>query len=217
MKYLQGFTENQIEQQFSSRGIQDESLLKAFRFIDRSLFVPLAKRSQSYEDSPISIGLGQTISQPYIVALMTMLLGVQPDNKILEIGTGSGYQTAILAFLGAEVWTIEFWKELQLQAIEALRKHGLTENVHFVEGDGYEGIPKEAPFDRIIVTCAPDHVPPPLLKQLGDPGIMILPVGEPGRIQRLLKIEKKKGLINKRNVSGVVFVPMLRKKEGPSQ
>jgi len=212
-----GFSNIQIEHQLTALGIHEEPLLDAFRSIDRSLFVEPSQRSCAYLDSPLAIGFGQTISQPYIVALMTQLLQVRPDLQVLEIGTGSGYQTAILAFLGTTVWTVEYWEALQQRACAILEELGLSKNVHFVVGDGYEGLATEAPFDRITVTCAPDHIPEPLLEQLADPGIMVIPVGKPGMIQNLWQIKKRDGLVEKKDISRVAFVPMLRKKEEKSQ
>jgi protein-L-isoaspartate(D-aspartate) O-methyltransferase len=175
--------------------------------VPRHRFVPPECLSEAYADHPLPIGYGQTISQPYVVALMTQHLAIQPAEKVLEIGTGSGYQAAILAELTDQVYTIEIIEPLGQQAAATLKKLGY--NVHCKIGDGYYGWEENAPFDAIIVTCAPDHVPQPLLKQLKDGGRLVIPVGPPGFYQTLWLIERKGEQFQTTNLGGVAFVPML--------
>lgn len=179
------------------------------RQIPRHEFVPEEFRDAAYQDRPLGIGYGQTISQPYIVGFMTHHLEPKPKDRILEVGTGSGYQAAILAKLVAEVYSIEIVPELAERAGETLKKLGLT-NVHTKAGDGYLGWPEHEPFDGIIVTCAPDHVPAPLVRQLKEGGRMIIPVGDPGD-QSLYLLEKRGGKIERKAVLPVRFVPMTGK------
>jgi protein-L-isoaspartate(D-aspartate) O-methyltransferase len=190
--------------------VKDPSVLDAMRSVPRHLFVPSPEVSLAYGDFPLPIGYGQTISQPYIVALMTEMLELKPEHKVLEIGTGSGYQAAILSSLVKEVYTIEIIKPLALQAEERLKKlHYL--NVQVKLGDGYYGWEKHAPFDRIIVTCATTFVPPPLLKQLKPGGKMCIPVGGLYTVQYLTMVEKsKEGSITMRKTLPVRFVPLAR-------
>ena len=171
--------------------------------------MPLEHRKNAYEDQPLPIGHHQTISQPFIVALMTEQLKPQPTDKVLEIGTGSGYQAAILAGLVKEVFTIEIVEPLAKRAETDLRRLGYT-NVFVKAGDGYKGWPEHAPFDAIIVTCAPDQVPQPLIEQLRDGGRMIIPVGPDGGMQELFLLEKRGGEVKQRAVLPVRFVPMTR-------
>ncbi len=195
-----------VAQQLTSRGIHDARVLAAMRKVPREEFVPANFRRESYEDEPLPIGYGQTISQPYIVALMTEQLHLQPTDRVLEIGTGSGYQAAVLAELVAEVYTIDIIQALAKSAETTLRHLGYN-NVHVKAGDGYKGWPERAPFDAVIVTCAPDHVPQPLVDQLKDGGRMIIPVG--GRLaQELYLLEKRNGAIRQEAVLPVRFVPM---------
>ena len=191
-----------------SRGVRDAPLLRALRAVPRECFVPKALRDYAYNDYPLSIGQGQTISQPYMVALMTARLDVSPGEKVLEIGTGSGYQTAILAELGLEVYMVEVLPELQAQARERLTALGY-EKIHFWLGDGYEGWPEHAPYAGIIVTAAPPQLPPPLLAQLAEGGNMIIPTGLPGRHQILWKIMRISGEIKKIRLDDVAFVPLV--------
>jgi protein-L-isoaspartate(D-aspartate) O-methyltransferase len=190
------------------RGITDEDVLNAMRQVPRHLFVPENQRRFAYEDYPLPIGYGQTISQPYIVALMTELLELHEGDKVLEIGTGSGYQAAILAEIPSiEVYTIEIVPELATSACEQLESQGYA-NVHCKEGDGYYGWPEHSPFDAIIVTAAPDHLPSPLLEQLAYSGRMVIPIGPPGGYQTLWKfIKGPQGELQALNKGGVAFVP----------
>jgi protein-L-isoaspartate(D-aspartate) O-methyltransferase len=199
-----------VSSQLRSRGIDDTSVLKAMTTVPRHLFVPSRIRDLAYQDSALPIDHDQTISQPYIVALMSQLLSVKPGDKVLEIGTGSGYQAAVLAEMGVEVFTIEIIPELGLQAEKLLGKLGY-DRVKVKIGDGYPGWPESAPFDGIIVTCAPTEIPEPLEKQLAEGGRMVIPVGESG-FQELLLLTKKQGRIIKQNTIDVRFVPMVDKK-----
>lgn len=198
-----------VETQISARRIRDSRVLAAIQSVPRHEFVPAELRAHAYEDRPLPIGYDQTISQPYIVAFMTEQLAPQPTQRVLEIGTGSGYQAAVLAKLVAEVYTIEIVEPLAKRATADLSRLGF-ENVHVRAGDGYQGWPEAAPFDAIIVTCAPEHVPEPLVRQLKDGGRMIIPVGESGR-QQLYVLEKRSGKVERRAVLPVRFVPMTGK------
>jgi protein-L-isoaspartate(D-aspartate) O-methyltransferase len=199
--------EKMVDGQISARGITDEAVLEAMRNVPRHLFVPEDMIPFAYDDRPLPIGYGQTISQPYIVALMTESLQVQPGDKVLEIGTGSGYQAAILAELDADVYTIEIIPELARQAEDRLRVLGYEE-IHVRNADGYFGWEEEAPFDKIIVTAAPDHLPQPLAEQLKDGGRLIIPIGPVGFIQTLWLFEKLKGELQATNMGSVTFVPL---------
>ena len=194
-----------VASQIEERGITDPKILEALRKIPRHLFVPERYRSHAYDDGPLPIGEGQTISQPYIVALMTSLIQPDKKDKILEIGTGSGYQAAVLANLVGDVYTIEIVDTLGKRAEVLLDSLGF-ENIHVRIGDGYKGWPEFAPFDGIIVTCAPPEVPQPLLDQLKDGGRLVIPVGVDR--QELMLYEKKNGDITKKSVLPVRFVPM---------
>ena len=199
-----------IERQIVARGITNQRVLKVMGEVPRHELVPEGYRSDAYLDSPIPIGFGQTISQPYIVAFMTEQLHPRPTDRVLEIGTGSGYQAAVLAGLVKEVYSIEIVKELATRAEKDLKRLGYT-NVHVRAGDGYKGWPEAAPFDAVIVTCAPDAVPQALVDQLKEGGRMIIPVG--GSFdQELYLLEKKGGKTEKRAVLPVRFVPMIRQK-----
>jgi protein-L-isoaspartate(D-aspartate) O-methyltransferase len=195
-----------VQQQLMARGIHEERVLAAMAKVPREEFVPPSSRVESYEDGPLPIGQGQTISQPYIVAFMTEQLQPKRNDRVLEVGTGSGYQAAILAELVAEVYTIEIIEPLAKSAEAALQRLGYK-NVHVKTGDGYKGWPEHAPFDSITVTCAPDHVPQPLVDQLKEGGRMIIPVGAFGD-QELYLLEKKDGELQRRAVLPVRFVPM---------
>src|SRR6266480_6682610 len=181
--------ERMVQQQLRTRGIKDERVLAALAKVPREEFVPQDSRAASYEDGPLPIGYDQTISQPYIVAFMTEQLRLSPTDRVLEIGTGSGYQAAILAELAGKVYTIEIVAPLAQSAEAALQRLGYK-NVHVKVGDGYKGWPEYAPFDAIIVTCAPDHVPQPLIDQLKEGGRMIIPVGGGLGYQQLHLLEK---------------------------
>jgi len=196
-----------IDWQIRGRGVTDEEVLRAMSTVPRHEFVPPEYQNQAYDDHPLPIGYGQTISQPYIVALMTELLELKPGSKVLEIGTGSGYQAAILAELTDQVYTVEIIPELAEQAAKRLARLGYT-NVRVKTGDGYYGWEEHAPYDAIIVTCAPDHVPQPLIDQLRDGGRLVIPVGPPGGYQTLWQIRKEGDQIKSRNVTGVIFVPL---------
>jgi protein-L-isoaspartate(D-aspartate) O-methyltransferase len=197
--------------------VKDEKILEAMRRVPRHLFVPPSSMSIAYGDFPIPIGHGQTISQPYIVALMTEMLRVTPEHKVLEIGTGSGYQAAILSALVKEVYTIEIVKPLALQAEERLKRLRYL-NVQVKAGDGYYGWEEHAPFDRVIVTCAASFVPSPLLKQLKPGGKMCIPVGAQYTVQYLTMIEKSaEGTITMRKTLPVAFVPLTRGDGEPRQ
>ena len=197
-----------VQQQLVARGINNEGVLAAMGKVAREEFVPLELRSETYEDGPLPIGHGQTISQPYIVAFMTERLRAKPSDRVLEIGTGSGYQAAILAELVSDVYTIEIVQPLAKTAEATLQRLGYK-NVHIKMGDGYKGWPEEAPFDAIIVTCAPDKVPQPLVDQLKDGGRMVIPVGE-RFAQELYLLEKKNGQLKESVTLPVRFVPMMR-------
>jgi len=198
-----------VEAQIRRRGINEPSVLKAMRKVPRHEFVPSEAREYSYEDYPLPIGYNQTISQPYIVAAMTEALELTPEKKVLEIGTGSGYQAAVLAEIVDKVYSIEIVPQLAERAKDTLKKLNYT-NVKVRAGDGYLGWPEEAPFDAIIVTCAPDDIPDPLIEQLAEGGQIIIPVG--GRFgQRLVRVTKKDGELKTENLMGVIFVPMTGK------
>ncbi len=197
--------EKMVREQIAARGIKDERVLEALRKVPRHELVPETYRAWSYSDRPLPIGEDQTISQPYIVAYMTEQLQLDGDEKVLEIGTGSGYQAAVLAELSDQVYTIEIVPKLAQRATRDLRRLGY-ENVHVREGDGYQGWPQHAPFDAIIVTAAPGHVPQPLVDQLGVGGRMILPVGE--HYQELILITRDKEGVRRSRLIGVRFVPM---------
>ncbi|MCS7315192.1 MAG: protein-L-isoaspartate(D-aspartate) O-methyltransferase [Bryobacterales bacterium] len=202
--------ERMVREQIEERGVRHPDVLRVMRQTPRHLFLPERLRSQAYEDHPVPIGYGQTISQPYIVALMTELLEPHRDAKVLEIGTGSGYQAAVLAPLVRHVYTIEIVRELAESAAELLKKLGYH-NVTVRWGDGYLGWPEEAPFDRIIVTAAPPEVPKALLDQLKPGGKLVAPVGSSIFGQDLIVIEKTPdGKIRRRSVLPVMFVPMVK-------
>lgn len=195
-----------VETQIVARGVRDPGVLEAMRKVPRHLFVDPAQRAQAYEDHPLPIAGNQTISQPYIVALMTELLEVKPEDRVLEIGTGSGYQSAVLAELAREVFTIEIVPELARTAAARL-KELRYENVTVREGDGYRGWPERAPFDAIIVTAAPERIPQPLLDQLAPEGILVIPVG--GFFQELKVFRKSRdGKLTEKDILPVRFVPM---------
>jgi protein-L-isoaspartate(D-aspartate) O-methyltransferase len=197
-----------VHEQLIARGIKDARVLAAMEKVPREEFVPAESRAASYEDGPLPIGYDQTISQPYIVAFMTGQLQLNPADRVLEIGTGSGYQAAVLAGLVADVYSIEIIEPLAKNARTTLQRLG-CDNVHVKIGDGYKGWPEEAPFDAIIVTCAPDKVPQALIDQLKDGGRMIIPVGE-RFAQELYLLEKRNGQIKQSVTLPVRFVPMAK-------
>lgn len=202
--------EQMVSRQISGRGIEHAPTLDAMRNVERHLFVPQEQINRAYDDGPLSIGYGQTISQPYIVAYMTQIIDPKPGFKILEIGTGSGYQAAVLAEIVDKVYTIEIIPELGKSAFDRLRKLGY-DNVEVIIADGYQGLQDQGPFDAIIVTAAAEHIPPPLIQQLKDGGKMIIPVGSPFLVQTLMLVEKKKGKISTSSLMPVRFVPFTRK------
>jgi protein-L-isoaspartate(D-aspartate) O-methyltransferase len=199
-----------VEEQLKSRNIKSQAVLDAMRSVERHLFVPEDSQSRAYYDAPLPIGLDQTISQPYIVAYMTEQLEPFGGKKILEIGTGSAYQAAILAHLGSEVYTVELLEAHAINAEKLLEKLNYK-NVKVKQGNGFLGWPEEAPFDAIIVTAAPSKIPEKLVEQLKDGGKMILPVGPPHMVQYLRLITKSGGRITDRELLPVRFVPMLER------
>jgi len=198
-----------VRTQIRGRGVKDERVLAAMEAVPRAEFVPAAQRPHAYEDRPLPIGEDQTISQPYIVALMTELLAVKEGDRVLEIGTGSGYQAAVLAELTPHVYTIEIIPTLAERAEETLRRLGY-DTVEVMAGDGYLGWPEHAPFDGIIVTCAPEEVPEPLKEQLREGGRMVIPVGPQWTHQTLYVLTKKGEALEQKAVIPVRFVPMVR-------
>ena len=197
-----------IEEHLKGRGITNNAVLDAMRKVPRQHFVPENLQNSAYEDAPLPIGMGQTISQPYIVAYMTEMLEPRPGMKILEIGTGSGYQTAVLAQLGCEVYSVEILEEHADSARDKLAALHY-ENVKIKHGNGQQGWPEESPFDAILVTAAPAAIPPALPGQLKDGGTMIVPVGTAGSVQWLKCITKKDGELTENSLLPVRFVPMI--------
>ncbi len=196
-----------VQEQIAARGVLDARVLEAMRKVERHRFVPEPMTAFAYEDRPLPIGEDQTISQPYIVAFMTEALGLQGDEKVLEIGTGSGYQAAVLSGLVKEVYTIEIVPTLAARAKETLASLGYS-NIHVKQGDGFLGWPAHAPFDRIIVTAAVGEIPPPLVEQLKEGGILVAPEGD--WYQELVILTKEKGKIKKTRTIAVRFVPLVR-------
>lgn len=203
--------EKMVSDQIEDRGIHDQQVLRAMREVERHWFVPENNRSNSYEDRPLGIGYGQTISQPYIVAYMTEMLKLQPNYRVLEIGTGSGYQAAVLAKIVREVYTIEIVTQLGDSAAARLKRLGYK-NISVKNADGYHGWTENAPFDAIMVTAAAEFIPPPLIQQLKDGGRMIIPIGSPYLTQWLMLVEKKNGKMTTKRLIPVSFVPFTRKK-----
>jgi protein-L-isoaspartate(D-aspartate) O-methyltransferase len=202
--------EAMVARQIAARGVNDPRVLEAMRSVPRHLFMPESSRPHAYADTPLPIGEGQTISQPYIVALMTELARPRPEDRVLEVGTGSGYQAAVLSKLAKHVWSIELEPTLARTAADVLSKQGY-ENVTVRAGDGYLGWPEESPFDIIMVTAAPDHVPQPLIDQLATGGRMVVPVGGAYSTQDLRLIEKdRSGNVTSRTITPVRFVPLRR-------
>jgi protein-L-isoaspartate(D-aspartate) O-methyltransferase len=201
--------EAMVRTQVAERGIKGRATLQAMRAVPRHLFVPAYLIGGAYQDQPLPIGHGQTISQPYIVAYMTELIRPQAAHKVLEIGAGSGYQAAVLAQIVKQVYTIEIVPELGHAARDRLQKLGY-QNVHVRVADGYDGWPEQAPFDAIVVTAAAEYIPPPLIRQLKDGGRMVIPVGSPFLVQTLMLVEKDKGNVKTTSLVPVRFVPFRR-------
>ncbi len=199
--------EQMVETQLESRDIQSERVLEAMKKVPRHLFMPASVRQYAYVDSPVPIGKGQTISQPYIVGLMTQTVVPKPGDRALEVGTGSGYQAAVLGELVKEVFSIEIIPDLAERAGKALSDLGY-DNVEVRQGDGYQGWPEKAPFDIILVTAAPEIIPQPLIDQLAEGGRLVVPVGPQGEIQTLTLVTKEKGEVQRTHITGVRFVPM---------
>ncbi|MCX6026438.1 MAG: protein-L-isoaspartate(D-aspartate) O-methyltransferase [Chloroflexi bacterium] len=199
-----------VTRSIDEAGVHDPATLAAMRAVPRHLFVPTSLLDQAYENHPLPIGYGQTISQPYIVGLMTAELELEPDDRVLEIGTGSGYQAAVLAHIVREVFTIEIIAPLEEEAAARLASLGYN-NIRVRVDDGYYGWPEAAPFDAILVTAAPDHVPQPLLGQLAIGGVMLIPVGPVGLYQELWKIRRvSTEQFDSVSLGGVAFVPLTR-------
>lgn len=197
-----------VEKQLRARGIRDPRVLAAMAELPRDVFVVPGDRASAYDDNPLPIGFGQTISQPYIVALMTEALELTPEHRVLEIGTGSGYQTAILSRLAGEVFSVESVSSLADEAKRHLEGLGIG-NVRMRIGDGYLGWPEEAPFDRVIATAAPETVPEALVEQLVDGGVMVIPIGV--HYQELIVLRKHGEKVSRRKIADVRFVPMVKR------
>src|SRR3990170_8374567 len=197
-----------VEQDIRGRGVKDPVVLGVMGKVPRHLFVDASYRDRAYGDHPLPIGEGQTISQPYVVALMTGALGLKRSDRVLEIGTGSGYQAAVLAEVVREVYTIEIRKDLAQRAELALKKLGYK-NVQVKYGDGYFGWEEQAPFDAVIITAAANHIPPPLIKQLKEGGRLIIPLGSTVYYQVMTLATKQKGELNVMQMGSVAFVPMI--------
>jgi protein-L-isoaspartate(D-aspartate) O-methyltransferase len=205
--------ERMVEHQIAGRGIRHPRVLAAMHQVPRHEFVPQELKAAAYDDRPLPIGQGQTISQPYIVALMTEVLDLAPHDRVLEIGTGSGYQAAVLAELTDQVYTIEIIESLGRRAEEILQRLGYDQ-VEVKIGDGYLGWEEHAPYDAIIVTCAPEQIPQPLVDQLAEGGRMVIPVG-PRYAQELILVVKEGGEIKQRDIIPVLFVPMTGEHTSP--
>jgi len=203
----QPLREHMVTFDIEERGVSDPAVTQAMRTVPRHEFVLPEYLDQAYADHPLPIGYGQTISQPYIVAAMTELLRLKPGDKVLEVGLGSGYQAAILARLTDQVYSVEIVEELHRRATETLQRLGYSQ-VKTRHADGYYGWEEHAPYDAIIVTCAPDHIPQPLISQLKDGGRLVIPVGPPGSFQTLWLVEKQGEQTTSRSIMGVVFVPL---------
>lgn len=199
--------EKMVADQIRSRGVTDPQTLAAMMDVPRHLFVPQSLQSQAYSDRPLPIGEGQTISQPYVVALMTESLKLSGNARVLEVGTGSGYQAAVLSRIAKEVYSIEIKEKIFNQAQKVLKSLPFA-NIKIRLGDGYFGWKDAAPFDAIMITAAIDHIPPPLLQQLKDGGRLILPLGNPFRYQNLTLVTKQAENYTVRQITGVLFVPM---------
>jgi protein-L-isoaspartate(D-aspartate) O-methyltransferase len=196
-----------VDQQIEARGVEDPVVLEAMQTVPRHEFVLENSQNFAYSDQPLPINYGQTISQPYIVALMSELLEVQPGDRVLEIGTGSGYQAAVLAEMGVEVYTVEIIPELAAEARERLDRLDYSE-INTLTADGYFGWNEYAPYDAIIVTAAPDHLPQPLANQLAEGGRLVVPIGPVGAVQTLWLFEKIEGELQATSLGGVRFVPL---------
>ncbi|MEW6702550.1 MAG: protein-L-isoaspartate(D-aspartate) O-methyltransferase [Bacteroidota bacterium] len=203
--------EKMVLTQIEMRGVTDMATLSSMKKVQRHLFVPRHLRDNAYEDRPLPIGYGQTISQPFIVAYMTEIIRPDKNSKMLEIGTGSGYQAAVLAEIISDVYTIEIITELSNSSEKKLKELGYK-NVYVKNADGYYGWKEQAPFDAIIVTAAAEFIPPPLIEQLKNGGRMIIPVGSPFQTQMLMLIEKKDGKVTTKSLMPVMFVPFKRGK-----
>lgn len=199
--------DHMVQTTIKNRGISDPNVLAAMRAVPRHRFVPQNLLPVAYADRPLPIGEGQTISQPYVVALMTEILQPAKDHRILEIGTGSGYQAAVLAQVAKQVYTIEIKEKLYHKASSTLKSLGYK-TIQIQHSDGYFGWPEQAPFDAIIITAAVDHIPPPLLKQLKDGGRLTLPLGNPFSYQNLVLVTKQGEDLSVKQITGVLFVPM---------
>jgi protein-L-isoaspartate(D-aspartate) O-methyltransferase len=204
---MEKLRELMVTKQIEARGVKDPRVLHAMRTVERHKFVPSHEVSEAYNDHPLPIGHGQTISQPYIVALMSELCELSGAERVLEIGTGSGYQAAVLSLLAREVYTVEIVEPLGKSAAQRLRELGYG-NVEVLIGDGYAGLPEKAPFDRIILTAAPPAIPQKLIDQLADGGILVSPEGE--YMQELVRLKKSGGTVTRESITYVRFVPMIR-------
>ena len=204
-----------VEEQLRARGIAEERLLEVFRAVPRHLFVPREFQAMAYADHPLPIGAGQTISQPYITALMTSLLRLQGHERVLEIGAGSGYHTAILASVALEVYAVERLSELLELARQRLQETGLL-NVHLRVADGSLGWPEHAPYDAIVVGASAPAIPRPLLDQLADHGRLVMPVGD-GGVQTLVEVDRHGATLSRKDVVGCVFVPLIGRHGWPSE
>ncbi len=202
-----GPRQRMVERDLRGRGIKDPRVLEAMSLVPRHLFVPRRHRSQAYQDRPVPIGKGQTISQPYVVALMTELLKLEGNERVLEVGTGSGYQAAVLSQLAREVYTIEIIPSLAAKAEERLLRLGYG-NVQVKTGDGFFGWEEKGPFDAIVVTASTEKIPDPLWNQLQRGGRLVMPLGETHKTQRLVRATKIKGKRHVETITGVIFVPM---------
>lgn len=209
---FEGSRQRMVLGQIKARGITNNYTIQAMREVPRHLFVPSGLASSAYNDSPLPIGYGQTISQPYIVAFMTQRIQPRKDFRVLEIGTGSGYQAAILGEIVDSVFTVEIVEELYTSAKKRLESLNY-ENIQFKLGDGYHGWAEKGPFDAIIVNAAAEFVPPPLVEQLKENGRMIIPVGNPFSTQQLLEVTKDKSEVRSKNLMFVRFAPFTRSKE----
>ena len=198
-----------VRDQIFARGITDERILEAMRSVPRHLFVPEAFASRAYADTPLPIGFGQTISQPYIVALMTSALEPEVGSRALEIGVGSGYQAAILASMGCFVLGIERVPDIYRQTLTRVKSLGLASRIHLYRGDGTQGLPNAAPYERILVSAGGPIIPAPLLKQLAEGGVMVIPVGERSREQRIVRVRKNRGRFLKEDLGPAEFVDLI--------
>jgi protein-L-isoaspartate(D-aspartate) O-methyltransferase len=205
-----------VERDLSGRGIKNQRVLEAMRLVPRHRFVPEEQRPAAYQDRPLPIGAGQTISQPYVVALMSELLDLKGGEKVLEIGAGSGYQAAVLSRLAEEIYTIEIIPSLAARAQETLTRLDYR-NISVKTGDGFFGWEEKSPFDAILITAAAENIPEPLWRQLREGGRLVMPLGEPQRNQQLIRVRKVGGKQQIENVTAVVFVPMTGAVERPGR